>query len=63
MDTKQPMPAESCTEVGAEPRKERMGSFRGWERNVVVYGPVCLALFGCLSGFLFGLWSSAHAYA
>lgn len=62
VNTKQPMPAEACTEVGSESRKERMGSFRSWERNLVVYGPVCLALFGCLSGFLLGIWSALHAY-
>jgi len=39
VDTEQPMPAEACTELGSECRKERMGRVSSWERWALTLGP------------------------
>lgn len=57
VDTEQPMPAEACTELGAECRRERMGRVSSWERLWLRYGSHALGCF--ITGLVVGLayWS------
>ncbi len=54
VDTEQPMPAEACTEIGSECRRERMGRVSAWERWALTLGPgllgsVCSVLIVCFA--------------
>ena len=57
VNTKQPMPAEACTELGSECRKERMGRVSSWERLWLRYGSHALGCF--VTGLVVGIdyWS------
>lgn len=57
VDTEKPMPAESCTEVGAEPRRERMGRVSTWERWALTLGPGLLGSFAAVVIVTTAIWS------
>ncbi len=57
VDTEQPMPAEACTELGSECRKERMGRVSSWERWALTLGPGLLGSFAAVVIVSAAFWS------